>query len=145
MSVRRIGLAEAKQRLSEGYTYLDIRSEDEFAAGHIPGAYNVPLFHLKDSMLEENPEFLAVVAANFPKTAPLLIGCQSGRRSQQAAQILAAHGYEQLEELRTGFNGCRDAFGRLEPGWERTGEAIEAGSGGERAYSALSSLLNSGN
>lgn len=137
MSVERIGLERALEVLAEGYEYLDVRSSIEFRAGHAPGAYNVPVMHAGETSFAPNPDFLRVVQATFPLDAPLLVACQAGGRSQVAVKQLEAAGFSRLLELRTGFDGCRDAFGRREAGWGRSGQAVEAGDGGERGYAAL--------
>ncbi len=120
--------------ITEGYVYLDVRSEPEFAEGHPPGALNVPLQHRGSSGLEANPEFLAVVERAFAKDARLVIGCQSGARSLKAARLMIAAGFTALRELRTGFGGSRDAFGRVEPGWSKVGLAVEAGAPAGQRY-----------
>jgi hypothetical protein len=51
--------------------------------------------------------------------------------------MLAEAGYSNLVELRTGFAGSRDAFGRPEPGWSKKGLPIEMGSPEGRSYAAL--------
>lgn len=123
--------------MAQGYTYLDVRSEAEFAAGHPPGAFNIPLMHAELDRLVDNPEFLTVVKGVFPRETPLLVGCRSGVRSLTAVQLLAAEGYEQLAELGEGFHGARDAFGRLVPGWLQHGFDVEQGTPEARSYAAL--------
>ena len=113
---------EAKQLLSLGYIFLDVRSEVEFDTGHPPGALNIPLALVRGDQLEENPDFLPVVQALFPTDTRLLLTCHSGARSHRAARILQSHGYASLAELRHGFAGSRDAFGRRLPGWVAEGE-----------------------
>ena len=49
-----------------------------------------------------NPEFLSVMHANYPPGTKLLMGCQMGGRSAQAAQILAAAGYQNVSNVRGG-------------------------------------------
>ncbi len=137
MTIERVSLAAACRLLAEGYDYLDVRSELEFAAGHPPNAYNIPISLVGEAALEPNPHFLCVVRNTFQLTHRLLVGCQSGGRSQQAAQRLEAAGFCALVELRTGFDGCRDAFGRREPGWQRAAKPIEVGDGAHRGYAAL--------
>ena len=50
-----------------------------------------------------------------------MIGCKTGNRSLTAAKKLLAAGFSQIVEQRAGFGGARDAFGRLEPGWQAAG------------------------
>lgn len=135
----RISPAEAQELLGQGYVYLDVRSEPEFEQGHVPGAYNVPLRHQGPSGLVDNPDFLAVAERAFGKEQKLVVGCRSGVRSLKAAQILATAGYTNLRDLRTGWEGARDAFGRLEPGWSKTGLPVETGAPSGRCYADVKS------
>ncbi len=135
--VPRVSPAEAQQLLDEGYTYVDVRSEREFVEGHPAGAFNIPLLHAGADRLEDNPEFMDVVRGVFSRQARLLIGCRSGVRSLTAAALLEADGYEQLAELREGFKGTRDDFGRVIPGWLQQGLPVEQGSPPGRSYAEL--------
>ncbi|MEZ4228727.1 MAG: rhodanese-like domain-containing protein [Polyangiaceae bacterium] len=137
MSVERVGLERALEALADGYTYLDVRSCIEFAAGHPPLAFNIPVMHAGEEGFAPNRDFVAVALATFATDAPLVVACQAGGRSQIAVQQLRAAGFTRLLELRTGFDGCRDAFGRREPGWARAGHPVVSGDGGERGYEAL--------
>lgn len=132
--VQRISPEEAKALLDQGHAYLDVRTEAEFEAGHVPGAYNVPISRKS----VPNPEFLSVVQAHFEKDRPLVVGCHTGSRSQRAVALLAEAGYTNLTELRTGFAGSRDAFGRPEPGWSKKGLPVEMGSPEGQSYASLS-------
>jgi len=133
----RVSPEEAQALLADGYVYLDVRSPEEFDAGHVPGAYNVPLRHRGPAGMVDNSEFLAVVTAVFPKDARLLVGCQSGGRSVKAATVLTGAGYGALKELRTGYDGSRDAFGRPDPGWSKKGLPVETAAPPERTYAEL--------
>ena len=112
-----------------GYAYIDARSIPEYEGGHPAGAHNVPLFHddAKTGHKTPNPEFLAVMRANYPRDAKLLIGCQVGGRSTQAAQLLTSHGYQHAANVRGGFGGARDpATGALaDEGWSMAGLPVE--------------------
>lgn len=123
--------------LHRGYTYVDVRSELEFSRGHPPGALNVPLMHAEGDRLVDNPEFLDVMHAVCRTTDPLVIGCHSGTRSHVALQRLEADGFGVLAELRHGFAGARDAFGRRLPGWVASGLPIEMEAPDARTYAAL--------
>jgi rhodanese-related sulfurtransferase len=125
-TVKRVSPAEAKKLVDEGWTYLDVRSEPEFAAGHPAGARNVPLAHSGPKGMQPNPDFLSVVEAVFAKDARVVVGCQAGGRSLRAAEMMAAAGYGQIVDQRAGFGGARDAFGQItEPGWQAAGLPVE--------------------
>jgi rhodanese-related sulfurtransferase len=129
--IKRVSPAEAKQLVDDGWLYLDVRSEPEFAAGHPAGAHNVPVMHAGPSGMSPNPDFLAVVEALHPKGARLVVGCKSGQRSARAAAMLAAAGYTSLVDQRAGFDGPRDTFGQLtEPGWAPAGLPTETTTAG---------------
>jgi rhodanese-related sulfurtransferase len=111
---------EAKKLLDdEGYRYLDVRSEAEFAQEHPEGSVNVPLLHMDPSAgMRPNPDFMRVMAANFPKDAKLVVGCKSGGRSARACEALSDAGYTNVVNMDGGFGGRFDQFGNLaQPGW----------------------------
>jgi rhodanese-related sulfurtransferase len=126
--------------LQRGYTYVDVRSEPEFILARPPGAFNVPLQRVEGDRLEDNPEFDDVMLAAFRTTDPLIVGCRSGARSRTAIERLGALGFSVLAQLRYGFSGARDAFGRLLPGWVQQGLPIETGDAATRAYAEVRKL-----
>ena len=135
---------EAQRLIARGYTYVDVRSESEFLTGHPPGAFNVPLQRVEGDRLVDNSDFIALIQRLFRTTDPLVIGCRSGSRSHVAVGHLERAGYATLAELRHGFHGARDGFGRRLPGWAQAGLAVELGDGGERAYERLLERARSG-
>ena len=118
---------EAQHLMRSGYTYVDVRSELEFARGHVAGAINVPLQNVEGDRLVDNPKFGARMLATFRTTDPLLIGCRSGARSQLAVGRLQGLGFTQLAQLRYGLFGARDDFGRHLPGWIDLGLPVVLG------------------
>ena len=125
-NIKRISPAEAKQLVDDGWIYLDVRSEPEFAAGHPSGAQNVPLMHAGQRGMTPNTDFLPMVEALYAKDAKLVLGCKSGGRSLRAAEMLTSAGYTSVVDQRAGFEGARDAFGQLsEPGWSPAGLPVE--------------------
>ena len=124
----RVSPAEARALCDQGATYVDVRSEPEYADGHPTGAINVPFLHKGPTGLTPNPDFLPVMEATFPKDRALVIGCKSGGRSLQAATALLQAGYKNVTDQRAGFDGVRDAFGALtEPGWKPAGLPVTTG------------------
>ncbi len=132
--MERITPARAAELLQEGFSFLDVRTVEEFEAGHVPGAYNVPLMLRGDGGMEPNPEFAAQVAAFFAPEAPLILGCAAGVRSLKAASLLEGVGYSAIKELKTGWDGARDAFGRLTAGWYASGLPVEQGPAPGRSW-----------
>jgi phage shock protein E len=66
---------------------LDVRTPEEYAAGHVPGAVNVP------------HDQLASRLAEVPKDKDVVVYCRTGRRSALAADVLAANGYKRVSQL----------------------------------------------
>jgi phage shock protein E len=77
---------------------LDVRSEAEFAAGHIPGAVNVPHTELADR-LDQLPS---------DRGAEIVVHCQSGRRAQSAESVLAEAGFTKVLDLSGHMAGWRE-------------------------------------
>jgi rhodanese-related sulfurtransferase len=123
MPLVRISPTEAHARMTAGATYLDVRSVPEFEAGHPAQARNIPIAHAgPGGMLRDNPDFVDVVTANFPRDAALVVGCRTGVRSQRAALLLEAAGFANVVEMRGGFAGEHDPLGRVvEAGWVALG------------------------
>ena len=66
---------------------LDVRTPEEFAAGHVPGAKNVPY------------DLVAARLGEIPRDKDVVLYCKSGRRAGLAADVLAANGYTRLSHL----------------------------------------------
>lgn len=133
-NVKLVSPEETVQLISEGYTYVDVRSEPEFEAGHVPGALNVPLNMAGPAGMVPNPQFLGVLDATFGKDAKLVVGCKMGGRSAKAAAAMSQAGYTNICDMTTGFDGKRDAFGRLTPGWNAAGRPVETGNTPGQSY-----------
>ena len=82
---------EAKQIMDTetGYVILDVRTEEEFAEGHIEGAILIP----NDEIAEKAEGILT------DKDQKILVYCRSGRRSKLAAEALLALGYTNVWEF----------------------------------------------
>ncbi len=130
---------EATPLLEDGWIYVDVRSEPEFEAGHVPGALNVPLLNMGPGGMTPNPDFLPVMQQCFGKAEKLLLGCRSGGRSRRAAEMLAGVGYGELADLTTGWEGTKDAFGRPVPGWSKKDLPVETGAPDGQRYADVKS------
>jgi rhodanese-related sulfurtransferase len=137
--VLRISPAEAFAKIKEeGFTYVDVRTEEEFVAGHPEGAVNVPSMLAGPDGMTPNPDFLAVMERAFAKDAALLLGCKAGNRSLRAAKALLDAGFTRVLDQRAGWDGAKGTFGELlEPGWSRTELPTESGAPAERSYDAM--------
>ena len=87
----KITAEEAKQIMDseEGYIILDVRTQEEYDQGHIPGA--IVISHEKIS--EKAEEVLT------DKDQLILVYCRSGRRSKIAAEALVELGYTNIKEF----------------------------------------------
>ena len=110
MTYRRISREEAKQMMSldDGHIIVDVRRQDEYDSGHIPGAILIP----NESIGTEQPEQLP------DKDRIILVYCRSGRRSKEAAQKLANMGYTNVYE----FGGIIDWTGEVTTDVPEAGE-----------------------
>ena len=73
----------------EGYIILDVREQDEYNAGHIPGAILIPYTQIEDKADKMLPD----------KDQLILVYCRSGRRSKLAAEALVELGYTNIKEF----------------------------------------------
>jgi rhodanese-related sulfurtransferase len=136
--VKRVTPIEAGALLKEGWTYLDVRSIPEFDSGHPAGAVNIPLLHKTAGRMTPNPAFQAVIEGTFPKDAKIVVGCKAGPRSAQAAMVLESAGYTNVVDMRGGFFGECDNFGRVTlPGWAESGLPVETAAPAEKTYAEL--------
>ena len=96
VSYRQINMDEAITMMEEesSYMILDVRTPEEFADKHIPGAINIPNETISTEEIPELPD----------KDQLILVYCRSGNRSKQASEKLAALGYTNIVE----FGGIND-------------------------------------
>ena len=82
---------EAKQIMDneEGYIILDVRTQEEYDEGHIPGAIVIP----HEEIAEKAEDVLT------DKDQLILVYCRSGRRSKIAAEALVELGYTNIKEF----------------------------------------------
>ena len=84
---------------SEDVIVVDVRTQEEFDGGHIPGAICIPNESIVDAQPAELPDLEQTI----------LVYCRSGRRSKEAAQKLADMGYTEVFE----FGGIIDWTGEV--------------------------------
>lgn len=99
---RQITMSEAVEMMASesDYIILDVRRPDEFSAGHIPNAVNIPNESIGADEIDELPD----------KDRLILVYCRSGNRSKQASEKLARLGYTNIVE----FGGILDWKGEIE-------------------------------
>ena len=95
-SYRQITADEAARMMQEetDFVLLDVRTQEEYASGHIPGAICIPNETIGSEEIPELPD----------KDQLILVYCRSGNRSKQASQKLAEQGYTNAVEFG-GING----------------------------------------
>ncbi len=90
----------AKMMQSEtDYIVLDVRTDQEYASGHIPGAVNIPNETIASEAIQQLPD----------KEQLILVYCRSGNRSKQASEKLVNLGYTNIVE----FGGINDWSGEV--------------------------------
>lgn len=83
----RVSNEDAHALVAEGAQLVDVRTPEEFAAGHITGAVNIPVQDLQARMAE------------IDRDRAVIVYCRSGMRSANAARTLQAAGYESVHDL----------------------------------------------
>jgi rhodanese-related sulfurtransferase len=99
-SGRRATALQVTQLINRGKTTIvDVRNSDEFAAGHLRDAKNIPLADLSSRIGELDKS----------KTRTVVVLCQSGVRSDKAVRQLAAAGFEDVVSLEGGLSAWQAA------------------------------------
>lgn len=100
-SYKQISQEQAKEMMEkdDGHVVVDVRRQDEYDAGHIPGAILIPNESINKDQPEELPDLNQII----------LVYCRSGNRSKQAAQKLFDMGYRNIYE----FGGITDWTGEI--------------------------------
>ena len=78
---------------------IDVGESEEFAAGHLGSAKNIPLNQLEEKL----------TGAVKNKALPVILVCQTGARSSRAVAIAKKLGYEQAQALAGGLKSWRAA------------------------------------
>jgi rhodanese-related sulfurtransferase len=130
MSVKQIDPKQTNTILQQDASavYLDVRTPEEYAAGHVPGAVNIPVMTPDPATrrMTPNPSFVDAVQSRFGKDKKIICGCQMGGRSQFAADLLDRSGFSDVSNMQGGFGGARDPMGRIvAPGWLQSDLPVE--------------------
>jgi phage shock protein E len=83
-----VSSSEARRLVEGGARLVDVRTPEEFAAGHISGAINIPVEDLDRRLGDIEPKDRAIV-----------LYCRSGNRSGRAARMLRSAGYGAVHDL----------------------------------------------
>ncbi len=79
------------------FMMLDVRTPEEYAAGHISGAKLIPVQQLAEHLSE------------VPHDKQVYVYCKSGGRSSRASKLLAVNGYHNIENIKGGFDAWKAA------------------------------------
>ena len=98
LNVRHVSLADVAKVCGDLQTViLDVRTQEEYGEGHIPGALLLPLYELAERMGE------------VPQDRPVYVICYSGERSLQAVKFLMSQGYSQVFHVSQGMEQWQGA------------------------------------
>jgi rhodanese-related sulfurtransferase len=103
MEVEQLSAAEVARAAAAGAVIVDVREQDEWEAGHIPGSLHEPLAGL------------LARAGGLPPAARTVFVCRSGSRSDVAAAVVARTGRPGCANLRHGLHEWEDDGLPLEP------------------------------
>lgn len=103
---------------------LDVRTQDEFALGSLPGAVNIPLDELRDRMSE------------LPKDRMIYTFCAVGLRGYLAYRILTQHGFDKIRNLSGGLKTYRAATAPIVIHQENEDQTAESPSPQEKTLSS---------
>lgn len=90
---RQVPVTQVRSLVEENACIVDVREENEFAAGHLVNAVNIPLSELRERMDE------------IPKDRPVYLHCRSSQRSYNAVMALQGNGYENVYNISGSFLG----------------------------------------
>ena len=92
---------ELEQRLASDSAplILDVRSADEYGAGHLPGAVNIPHTEVIDRLAELPAE----------RDTEIVIHCHSGKRASMAQAELETTGFSNIRHLDGDYIGWKEA------------------------------------
>lgn len=87
-----ISVSEAYELYQDDVFVLDVRTFEEYQAGHIPGATLIPL------------DQLSTRYAELPQDETIVVYCRSGNRSLEAVYFLDSVGFNRVHSMDRGFN-----------------------------------------
>jgi rhodanese-related sulfurtransferase len=83
---------EKLEQERDSVCFVDVRSEDEFSSGHVPGATCMPLDKIESGEVK------------VPSDRLVVLSCQSGKRSARAKELLRSRGFNNVIEMEGGFS-----------------------------------------
>ena len=102
--IKECDVAEARERVAKGAVLIDVREDNEYAAGHAAGAR-----HMGRGIIERD------IVQTFPdKDTELVLYCGGGYRSALAADNLQKMGYTNIISMDGGWSAWRDLRAPIE-------------------------------
>lgn len=95
---------DSQMKAGKAPLVIDVRTEDDYLAGHIPGARLIPHTQMGDYV-----EGLSAL-----KDEPIVVYCRSGKRAGMAAEVLEKAGFNKVMILEGSY-----------PGWEAAGKPVK--------------------
>lgn len=96
---RQVDVRQVRQLVATGATIIDVREPDEFAAGHLKGATNIPMSQFRDRLAE------------IPHDRPVYLHCATGKRSYNVTRALLNRGYPNVVNIAGSFDAiCEVEF-----------------------------------
>ena len=91
----RVSAGVARREIADGRIkhVIDVRTQVEWDAGHLPGAIHVPVVDIPKSKKLKS----------VPKNAPVLVYCNTGQRARRAAVLLQEAGYKNVRYIAEGY------------------------------------------
>jgi len=108
-TLRSVPVQVAHELINAGHHCLDVRTQEEYSAGHVEGAVNIPYLVKAGPGMSKNLKFLEQVEAMFSKDDEIVVGCQSGRRSMMAAAELRAASFTGVTDMGGGYLAWKES------------------------------------
>jgi len=89
--------------IAQSSMIVDVRTPEEFAQGHVPGAVNIPVATVADN-----------IAMFGAKDTSIVLYCRTGNRVKKAHALLSNAGYNNLHHLEGDIKGWEDAGKEME-------------------------------
>lgn len=100
-NTKEINYEDLNRKMKQNNTVLlDVRSKQEYEEGHLPQAVHISLYDLAQQIEKKIPN----------KDTCIIVYCSSGSRSKQAQQLLIQMGYEEVYNLKNGYQSIYEIF-----------------------------------
>lgn len=93
-----VSVQKGREMIDTGEVFLlDVRTQEEYNEGHIPGSTLIPVQELETRLNE------------LPQNKKILVYCRSGNRSATASEILIRNGFTQIFNMKGGITEWKNA------------------------------------